>query len=95
MKNKRTIILTLAAVFALAILLGPPAAQAQKELSVLTWNIKYFQDGFQYWVKEFNKIHPDITIKRFDKNFLAGLQTTAVIDQNGGQLVNSWIIHTF
>jgi ABC-type glycerol-3-phosphate transport system substrate-binding protein len=67
MKNKRTLILTLVAVFALAVLLGPPAAQAQKELSVLTWNIKYFQDGFQHWVKEFNKIHPDIKITRFDK----------------------------
>jgi len=67
MKNKRTLTLTLVAVCAVAILLGPPAAQAQKELSVLTWNISYFEEGFQQWVNEFNKIHPDITIKRFDK----------------------------
>ena len=67
MKKKRTLALTLVAVFALAILLAPPAAQAKKELSVLTWNISYFKDGFQQWVNEFNKIHPDITIKRFDK----------------------------
>lgn len=67
MKNKQTLNFTLVAVVALAILLGPPVAQAQKELSVLTWNINYFQDGFEQWVKEFNKIHPDITIKRFDK----------------------------
>ena len=67
MKNKRTLTLTLFAAVALAIFLGPPVAQAQKELSVLTWNISYFKDGFQQWVDEFNKIHPDITIKRFDK----------------------------
>jgi ABC-type glycerol-3-phosphate transport system substrate-binding protein len=67
MRNKRTLTLTLAAVCAIVILLGPQAAQAQKELSVLTWNISYFKDGFQQWVSEFNKIHPDITIVRFDK----------------------------
>jgi len=67
MKNKRTLTLTLVAVCSLSIILSSPAAQAQKELSVLTWNISYFKDGFQQWVDEFNKIHPDITIKRFDK----------------------------
>ena len=67
MKNRRMLTLILTAVCAIAILWGPPDAHAQKELSVLTWNISYFKDGFQQWVSEFNKIHPDITIVRFDK----------------------------
>jgi len=78
MKKNRTLLLTLIAAVAMAIFLAPPAALAQKELTVLTWNINYFQDGFNQWVKEFNKIHPDITIKRFD-NFSAALSSSMLI----------------
>ncbi len=67
MKNNRILTLVLSAVLAIVIVFGATTAQAQKELSVLTWNILYFQDGFEKWVKAFKKIHPDFTIKRLDK----------------------------
>jgi ABC-type glycerol-3-phosphate transport system substrate-binding protein len=67
MKNNRIFTLVLSAVLASVIVFGATAAQAEKELSVLTWNILYFQDGFKKWVNDFKKIHPDFTIKRLDK----------------------------
>lgn len=39
----------------------------EKKLTVLTWNIPYFEEGFNQWVTAFNKIHPDIEIERLDK----------------------------
>ena len=30
-----------------------------KKITVVTWNIPYFVDGFNLWVEEFKKIHPD------------------------------------
>ncbi len=53
--------------FAAAIGLGATTALAEKKISVLTWNIPYFQDGFNQWVEAFNKIHPDIEVERLDK----------------------------
>lgn len=67
MRNNQILTLILGAVFAVSIIFGATTVQAQKELSALTWNILYFKDGFQKWVNEFKKIHPDFTIKRLDK----------------------------
>ena len=67
MKCNRMSILVLSVVFSMTIVFGATAVQAEKELTVLTWNISYFKDGFQKWVDAFKKIHPDITIKRLDK----------------------------
>ena len=57
----------LAAVFALIFLMGAGMAAAEKKITVLTWNIPYFQDGFNQWVEAFKKIHPDVTVERLDK----------------------------
>jgi len=67
MKIDRTLTWVFGAFFALAIIFGTATAQAEKTLTVLTWNIPYFQDGFAKWVTDFNKIHPDIKIERLDK----------------------------
>jgi len=67
MKIDRTLTWVFGAFFALAIIFGTATAQAEKTLTVLTWNIPYFQDGFTKWVTDFNKIHPDIKIERLDK----------------------------
>ncbi|MBP1712701.1 MAG: hypothetical protein H6Q42_904, partial [Deltaproteobacteria bacterium] len=45
-------------------LTGASSVQAQKKISVLTWNIPYYEEGFKKWVVEFNKKHPDIQIER-------------------------------
>ena len=66
MKVHRLLVLVLASLFLAALMFNAAPAQAQKELTVLTWNIPYFQEGFEQWVRDFNKIHPDITIKRLD-----------------------------
>ena len=52
-------------------LLGPLAlntalAQEQKKITVVTWNISYYQEGFQLWVDEFKKLHPDFEVERID-----------------------------
>jgi ABC-type glycerol-3-phosphate transport system substrate-binding protein len=63
----RRIIWAVCAVFLAGLFLGATAVEAQKKLSVLTWNIPYYEDGFKKWVSDFNKKHPDITIERLDK----------------------------
>ena len=37
-----------------------------KKITVVTWNIPFFQDGFQAWVDEFKKLHPDFEVERID-----------------------------
>lgn len=37
-----------------------------KKITVVTWNIPYFVDGFNLWVEEFKKIHPDFEVERID-----------------------------
>ena len=67
MKTRRQVVW----IFGLALLaiawVGVSPAQAQKKMSVLTWNIPYYEEGFKKWVVEFNKKHPDIQIERLDK----------------------------
>ena len=54
-------------VFALIMAFSTGTALAKKQISVLTWNISYFKDGFAKWVKAFEKIHPDFEVVRYDK----------------------------
>ena len=52
---------------ALGLALQTGAAWAQdKKITVVTWNIPYFVDGFKVWVDEFKKIHPDFEVERID-----------------------------
>jgi ABC-type glycerol-3-phosphate transport system substrate-binding protein len=67
MTGHRRVLWAVGVVLVAGLLLGAPPAEAQKKLSVLTWNIPYYEDGFKKWVTDFNKIHPDITIERLDK----------------------------
>ncbi len=54
-----------AGVLALGLLPGAAAAQ-EKKITVMTWNIPYFEEGFQSWVDAFKKLHPDFTVERID-----------------------------
>ena len=67
MKHYRRIIWMVCALVVLGILFAGPSAQAQKKLTVLTWNIPYFEEGFNKWGADFTKAHPDFTIERLDK----------------------------
>lgn len=42
------------------------ADAADKKITVVTWNIPYYQEGFEVWVKEFKKLHPDFDVERID-----------------------------
>lgn len=68
MKLKQLWLGAAGATLAVAMALGATSAGAQeKKISVLTWNIPYFQDGFNQWVAEFKKLHPDFEVERLDK----------------------------
>lgn len=56
-----------AGALALGVALAPASASAQdKKITVMTWNIPYFEDGFNSWVAAFKKIHPDFEVERID-----------------------------
>ena len=67
MRNRRQFFGILLTVFLVTALAGASSVQAQKKMSILTWNIPYYEEGFKKWVTEFNKKHPDIQIERLDK----------------------------
>lgn len=67
MIGHRKVLWAFGLVLVASLILTAPAAEAQKKLSVLTWNIPYYEDGFKKWVTDFNKKHPDIAIERLDK----------------------------
>jgi len=67
MNPKRLTPIAIGAAFAMALGLGATAAQAQKKISVLTWNIPYFEEGFKKWTEAYKKIHPDVTVEWLDK----------------------------
>ncbi|MBZ8134955.1 ABC transporter substrate-binding protein [Afifella sp. IM 167] len=51
----------------LAMTLHPGSASAQeKKITVMTWNIPYFTEGFDKWVAAFKKVHPDFEVERID-----------------------------
>lgn len=94
MSWKRLFTLTAGAAFAAATVLGATAANAQKKISILTWNIPYFEPGINQWKEMFKKIHPDVTVEWLDKKgteFSTFYQTQVVagtapdiIDVQGG-----------
>jgi ABC-type glycerol-3-phosphate transport system substrate-binding protein len=45
---------------------GGTANAADKKITVVTWNIPYYKDGFQKWVDAFKKVHPDFDVERID-----------------------------
>ena len=64
---KRMTLLLAAGIMALTAGLASEASQAaDKQITVVTWNIPYYKDGFQKWVDAFKKIHPDFDVKRID-----------------------------
>jgi ABC-type glycerol-3-phosphate transport system substrate-binding protein len=63
---KKLAIALAAGALALGLLLPGTAGAQEKKITVMTWNIPYFQEGFQSWVDEFKKLHPDFTIERID-----------------------------
>ncbi len=67
MRKALGLVWMLGALVVLGLVMAGTPAEAQKKLTVLTWNIPYYEDGFKAWVTEFNKKHPDITIERLDK----------------------------
>ena len=83
-----------AAVVAAAVGISVSTAHAEKKITVLTWNLPYYQEGFAKWVDAFHKIHPDVQVERIDKKgteFATYYQTQVVagtapdiIDVQGG-----------
>lgn len=67
MKRYRMFVWVFSVVFLTGLFLSPTVVHAQKKLTVLTWNIPYYEEGFKKWTTDFNKIHPDFTIERLDK----------------------------
>ena len=41
-------------------------AQDDKTITVVTWNIPFYEEGFQLWVDEFKTLHPDFEVERID-----------------------------
>ncbi len=68
MLSKRLLPIALGTAFAMALGLGAASVQAaEKKISILTWNIPYFEAGINQWKEMFKKTHPDVTIEWLDK----------------------------
>lgn len=59
----------LVAALALGLALGVPArpADAQKKISVLTWNIPDYKERVDGWIEDFKKLRPDVQVEWLDK----------------------------
>ena len=86
------IVTTLAAI---ALLAGTGrTAEAQKKISVLTWNIPVYKEKIDGWIADFKQIHPDVQVEWLDKKGtewatfyqtqLVGGTAPDVIDVQGG-----------
>lgn len=64
--KKLTKLLAAGAMALSALSFGGAADAADKKITVVTWNIPYYQEGFQKWVDAFKKIHPDFDVERVD-----------------------------
>lgn len=94
MNLRRLTPIAIGAAFAMACSLGATAAQAEKKISIMTWNIPYFEAGMNQWKEMFKKTHPDVTVEWLDKKgteFSTFYQTQVVagtapdiIDVQGG-----------
>ena len=45
----------------------PGTAEAQRNISLLTWNIPIYKEKIEGWVADFKKIHPDVQVEWLDK----------------------------
>lgn len=64
--KKLTMLLAAGAMALGAFSFGTAANAADNKITVVTWNIPYYKDGFQQWVDAFKKLHPDFTVERID-----------------------------
>ena len=107
MTRHRKVLWTVGFVLVAALFLSGSPAEAQKKLSVLTWNIPYYEDGFKKWVTDFNKVHPDFTIERLDKGdgsdpgviksvkvYVASKRRVSIGDKMAGRHGNKGIVAT-
>jgi ABC-type glycerol-3-phosphate transport system substrate-binding protein len=46
---------------------GAGPAEAQKKISVLTWNIPVYKEKIDGWIADFRKAHPDVQVEWLDK----------------------------
>jgi ABC-type glycerol-3-phosphate transport system substrate-binding protein len=81
---------------AMAVGLGATSAlaQSQKKISIMTWNIPYFEEGMKKWIDLYHKKRPDVQVEWIDKKgteFSTFYQTQVVagtapdiIDVQGG-----------
>ena len=59
---------TVAALTALLVLAGATGpAEAQKKISVLTWNIPVYKEKVDGWIADFKQMHPDVQVEWLDK----------------------------
>ena len=42
-------------------------AEAQKKISVLTWNIPVYKEKIGGWIADFKQVHPDVQVEWLDK----------------------------
>ena len=57
-----------AAVTAMIFLLArTEPAEAQKKISLLTWNIPVYKDKIDGWIADFKQLHPDVQVEWLDK----------------------------
>jgi ABC-type glycerol-3-phosphate transport system substrate-binding protein len=69
-------------------------AEAQKKISVLTWNIPVYKEKIDGWIADFKRIHPDVQVEWLDKKGtewatfyqtqLVGGTAPDIIDVEGG-----------
>jgi ABC-type glycerol-3-phosphate transport system substrate-binding protein len=62
----RPLVLAVLAVLLSLALAGTPA-EAQKKISVLTWNIPVYKEKIDGWIADFKAIHPDVQVEWLDK----------------------------
>ena len=67
MMRRRFLTAVAAGAVGLALALASGAAEAQKKITVLTWNIPVYKEKIEGWKEDFKKIHPDVTVEWIDK----------------------------
>src|SRR5215475_15052395 len=45
----------------------PQAAEAQRKISLLTWNIPVYKEKIDGWIADFKQLHPDVQVEWLDK----------------------------
>jgi len=49
------------------LLAGTGPAEAQKKISLLTWNIPVYKEKIDGWIADFKQLHPDVQVEWLDK----------------------------